>query len=40
MAYLPWHAVPTPRCVYAHEMGYVLHKKHGMQLEEIAREGG
>lgn len=40
MEYLPWHAVPTPRGVYAHEMGHVLHKKYGMQLEEIAREGG
>lgn len=39
MEYLPWHAVPTPRGVYAHEMGHVLHKKYGIQLEKIAREG-
>lgn len=39
MEYIPWNAVPTPRGIYAHEMGHVLHHKYGMQVESIAREG-
>jgi hypothetical protein len=39
MDYIPWHAVPTPRGVYAHEMGHVLHHKYGTLIESIADDG-
>lgn len=34
MEYLPWHAVPTPRGVYAHEMGMFYTKNMACNLKK------
>ena len=37
MEYLHWHPVPTPRCVYAHEMEHVLHHQHQEEIDNIIK---
>ncbi|QGU87074.1 hypothetical protein GN242_07540 [Erwinia sorbitola] len=35
---ISWHAVPTPRGVFAHEFGHVLHRSFPEQLDKVARD--
>ncbi|MCX8602662.1 MULTISPECIES: hypothetical protein [unclassified Gilliamella] len=39
MDYVTWNAVPTPRGVYAHEMGHALHNQYRVEIDNIISKG-
>lgn len=39
MHYVTWNAVPTPRGVFAHEMGHALHNQYRVEIDNIISKG-